>query len=725
MPTVLDSLITILGFKTDLAALKRFDDRVSATRKRLDGISSSAFTMGREIAVVGGIATTAFGFAVKGAISWESSMTEVEKTVDGTDAQIKQLDKDLRHLAVSTLPVAHSELAQIAAIGGQLGVRVEDVAAFTETIARLDASSDALDAETAATGVAKFINVVGAGIDKADEFSSVLVDLGNNFATNEAQILHGVGFFAAAAKLANVDAAESLGLSAAASDLGLRPEATGSSLARVFGVVRQAVETGNEDLATLSQLTGNSIAELTKSFEQEGGDAVFLDMLKGMQRLRAEGVNVDAILEQLGLTDIRVTRTLFTMAGGVDRVESAIQTSTAAFAENNALLIESDKRFGTSASQVQFAKNQMANLSITVGTILVPALISLINELKPAVLWLERFSGEHPTLVKNIALASVALLALGVTLIAIGAIAKAASIAIAGFQGAVTLVRGAIWLWRNALLATRAQMLLMNIAAIATHAVQLAAAVATYVMTAAQWALNVAMYANPVGLIVLGIVALIAVLVAAGYFVYKFRDQILAGLGAAWNWIKSNWPLLLAILTGPIGLAVWAILRYKDQIIGFFQDVWDFITGIDLFESGRALIQGFWNGILSAKDALIEGVKGIVGDVRDLLPFSDAKTGPLSQLTASGMAFIDTLNSGIRQAGGIDLAQSLLPVGPVPLPQGGGGQEGGGPTFSITIDKIEINVPGGDAEAIGASVQEEVARHMRALVEQSDSQIRA
>ena len=29
-----------------------------------------------------------------------------------------------------------------------------------------------------------------------------------------------------------------------------------------------------------------------------------------------------------------------------------------------------------------------------------------------------------------------------------------------------------------------------------------------------------------------------------------------------------NWPLLLAILTGPFGLAVWAIIRYKDQIIG-------------------------------------------------------------------------------------------------------------------------------------------------------------
>ena len=225
--------------------------------------------------------TAAFGFAVKGAIQWESQMTEVEKTVDGTDEEIKQLDKDLRQLATSTLPVAHAELAKIAAIGGQLGVGIKDISDFTETIARLDASSDALDAESAATGIAKFINQVGAGIDVADRFSSTLVELGNTEATNEAQILHGVSFFAAAARLANVEAQESLGLAASAGALGLRPEATGSSLARVFGTIRQAVETGNEDLATLSGLTGKSIADLTSAFEQEGGDVVFRGHAEG------------------------------------------------------------------------------------------------------------------------------------------------------------------------------------------------------------------------------------------------------------------------------------------------------------------------------------------------------------------------------------------------------------------------------------------------------------
>ena len=65
-------------------------------------------------------------------------------------------------------------------------------------------------------------------------------------------------------------------------------------------------------------------------------------------------------------------------------------------------------------------------------------------------------------------------------------------------------------------------------------------------------------------LIILGIIALIAnISAAAGYFIYKFRDQILGAFKMAWNWIKANWPLLLAILIGPIALAVWGYLEIQ------------------------------------------------------------------------------------------------------------------------------------------------------------------
>ena len=68
---------------------------------------------------------------------------------------------------------------------------------------------------------------------------------------------------------------------------------------------------------------------------------------------------------------------------------------------------------------------------------------------------------------------------------------------------------------------------------------------------------------------------------------------------------------------------------------------------------------------------------------------------------------------------------SSLPVGPIPSTVAAGAPGGGGSTFNITIDRIEITAFDGDAEEIGASISEAVGRHMRALVEQTDTRVRA
>ena len=56
MSTILDKLVTILGFETDLSALKRYDQKVRDLRKRADSLATSAGNMGRPLAVAGGIA---------------------------------------------------------------------------------------------------------------------------------------------------------------------------------------------------------------------------------------------------------------------------------------------------------------------------------------------------------------------------------------------------------------------------------------------------------------------------------------------------------------------------------------------------------------------------------------------------------------------------------------------------------------------------------------------
>lgn len=101
----------------------------------------------------------------------------------------------------------------------------------------------------------------------------------------------------------------------------------------------------------------------------------------------------------------------------------------------------------------------------------------------------------------------------------------------------------------------------------------IASAIAEKAAALAQWALNAAMSANPMMLIVLGIAALIAGLILAynkiGWF-RAFVDAAFHAIGAAIGWVvdfvKAHWPLLLAILTGPIGIAVLLIVKYWGKI---------------------------------------------------------------------------------------------------------------------------------------------------------------
>jgi hypothetical protein len=96
----------------------------------------------------------------------------------------------------------------------------------------------------------------------------------------------------------------------------------------------------------------------------------------------------------------------------------------------------------------------------------------------------------------------------------------------------------------------------------------------------AQAILNSTMLASPWFWVVLAIVALVAALVLAYKKVKIFRqivDAVFHAVAAVVRWavdfIKKHWALLLGILTGPIGLAVVLILKYKNQIVDAFKAI--------------------------------------------------------------------------------------------------------------------------------------------------------
>lgn len=189
------------------------------------------------------------------------------------------------------------------------------------------------------------------------------------------------------------------------------------------------------------------------------------------------------------------------------------------------------------------------------------------------------------------------------------------------------------------MLATATATIRSTAANVANRTSSLAAAAASKVWAAGQWLLNAALTANPIGLVILAIVALVAAIVVAYRRSETFRTVVQAAMRGVqvafgWvltkvqqlvGWIRGNWPMLLSILTGPIGAAVRFILTRWDSI--------------------RA-------GVTSKTNALIAYVRGIPGRIVSSL-------GNLAGLLrGAGASVIDGFLSGIRA--GFDRVRSTL-----------------------------------------------------------------
>jgi hypothetical protein len=155
---------------------------------------------------------------------------------------------------------------------------------------------------------------------------------------------------------------------------------------------------------------------------------------------------------------------------------------------------------------------------------------------------------------------------------------------------------------------------------------------------------------SPIILIVGAIVAVIAIL----YVLEKKFGIISKAIDTAIGFVSGLGDKLLFIL-GPIGAVVYAFKRW-DEIVtiigGVFGQVFDFLSNLDkkFKNAGWSLMVALAKGILSGAYKAVEAVKGAMGKVRDYLPFSDAKVGPLSDLAASGAALMATFEKGIATA---------------------------------------------------------------------------
>lgn len=353
-------------------------------------------TFGDNVSSLGGKLTTGLtlplvasvGLVTKAASDYESAFAGVKKTVDETaTVSYKNLSDGIRQMA-KELPASAVEIANVAEVAGQLGIKAEDILTFSRTMIDMGESTN-LSAEDAATAIAKIANILGLTSDEYKRFGSSVVDLGNNFATTERDIVEMTNRLAAGGKLAGLTAPDILGLATAMSSVGIEAEAGGTAMTQTLTAIGNAVSlTGKgaaDDLNLIAKTAGMTSEEFQQAWKEKPVVAL-QSFIKGLKDAQEKGVNMNAILAQLGMTGIRQSNMLKSLALASDKMGDAVDRSNKAWKENTALTNEANKRYETTESQLKMFKNQVIDLAIEFGG---PLLKALRDGLKAGKPWID------------------------------------------------------------------------------------------------------------------------------------------------------------------------------------------------------------------------------------------------------------------------------------------------------------------------------------------------
>lgn len=429
-------LTTIKGNLDDVvSSFESLQGSFDTSQSKANGFSWDTFiknceTAGQKITDVGTKMTLALttplvllGKSMYGAATdYESAFAGVRKTTEATEEEYQALYDGMLQLSETETSVGFVDLAGIMEMAGQLGVAEEELLGFTKTYADLQESTNIQGGEGAAD-LQRFLNLTEQSTQNVARVGGVIVELGNNFATTESEILAMATRMASTGDLAGFTSTEILALSAALSSAGINAEAGGSAAGKLMKSMQLAAELGADAYDLLGGTYGNAVdfsyfisskenllgvaqelgvttdyvEQLGQSwldmekFAQVSGKTAdqfrmdwannpaqgMLDFFVGLGNLDASGQqSALSMLNEMGITEIRLSNLVAAMAGNSDLYSQALQMAYDAYMQDvdvNALAVEAGKRYSTQESQNAMLENKLQNTMADFGDNLVTA----------------------------------------------------------------------------------------------------------------------------------------------------------------------------------------------------------------------------------------------------------------------------------------------------------------------------------------------------------------
>lgn len=337
----------------------------SKTAQKAAQIATAAF------AAVGTATAAATVVSVKNAISYESSMADVAKVVDGLKddngeltAQYYEMSDALLELS-TRIPMTAEELTQIAAAAGQSGIARKEIVGFAEDAAKMGVAFDTT-ADQAGTWMAQWRTAFKMNQKEVTTLADQINYLGNVSGANALQLSGIVTAVGSLGDVGGLSAAQIAAIGDTMASVGVGEDVAATGIAKMITTMTAGSAATEKQSKVLKKLGIDSTALADRM--QTDAQGAIIDFMEALQKLpKAE--QAAALKNYFGQESIKPISALYT---NLDELKKHFNQVADASLYAGSMEDEYASRSATTENSIQLAKNALMRLSITYGQMFAP-----------------------------------------------------------------------------------------------------------------------------------------------------------------------------------------------------------------------------------------------------------------------------------------------------------------------------------------------------------------
>ena len=557
-------------------AQKRYDARQETVGKMKD-FGDKQIMQG--VGMAGALAVP-----VKLAVDLENAQADLKKVADFSSKQMETgFYKAMRNFSENS-PLSQVELFQIAGAGAQAGIKTDELERYTKDAAKIKVAFD-MNTEAAGNFLAKTRAQLNLDQNGVMQYANVINYLANNVAATAPEIADISSRVAGLGGMAGISKEGVAALGASLVSVGVPSEVAATGLKNISLGLMAGTSATKKQAAAFKSL-GLDVEDVAKRMTKDG-EGTLIDVFQRIKKLPKD-VQAATLKELFGKESIQSASEL---AKHIDEVGTNIKNAHDKMKTSGSVDAEYNQRLKTMGNSFDTLKNRIVNMGVDLGSALGPSLVQVANSIGPLIKKFSQFIQKHPQLTTNI-LKGVA--ALATFKIGIGGLAKGFAPLFGGiskgmlifdkFKAAGSFAEG----FKTAF-------------PVLTRVISLIKSVGL--------AINSAFLSNPVGLIIVAIVAVIVILVVLYNKCSWFRNGVNAIFKAVANYIKQVWQGIKPTVMNAIA----GIKNIVKQGVDFIKEIWKIIkpTAIEVWNAIKSIANIVMKGIVIYVRTYIAVVKAI------------------------------------------------------------------------------------------------------------------